>query len=162
MRSAEQAFAKTTEGLGWLGETGATVEIAGRFLSGDDEARIRAGYAALFASQCISIDCADPQVLVLLPEMSPQSNPPEITESCWGILNKSPDEVMCFNARMVFKRRGADCPVVLACTLLPYDARFELGASLKEANNPVPLAHKYRATFCVLGGAVCGKARTDA
>lgn len=155
------SFAKTMEGLVWLGGAGASVEIAGRFLSGDDEARIRAGYARLFAELGIGIDCTDPLALMLLPEMSPQSDPPEITESCWGILNKSPDEVMCSNARMVVKRRDAERPAVLACTLLPYDARFELGTSLQEASKPVPLSHKYCATFCVLGGAICGKAQTD-
>jgi hypothetical protein len=48
---------------------------------------------------------------------------------------------------------------VLACTLLPYDNRFELGSSLAQASAPVYLAHKYCATFCVLGGASCGAAR---
>jgi hypothetical protein len=49
--------------------------------------------------------------------------------------------------------------VVLACTLLPYEERFELGATLAEASAPVYLAHKYCATFCVLGGASCGVSR---
>jgi hypothetical protein len=48
---------------------------------------------------------------------------------------------------------------VVSCTLLPYDERFELGATLAEAHKPVHLAHRYCATFCVLGGAGCGQAR---
>ncbi len=158
----EGSFAKTMEGLAWLTRTGVTVEIAGRFLSGDDEAAIREGFARLFADHGIAIDCANPQALVLLPEMSPHDDPPEITEQCWTILRKSPDDVMCSNSRMVVKRRDAAAPAVLACTLLPYDERFELGASLKEASGAVSLNHKYCATFCVLGGAVCGTARTEA
>lgn len=153
------SFEKSLEGLIWLTKTGVTVEIAGRFFSGDDEATIREGYAKLFAEHGITIDTADPHALMLLPEMRPHDDPPEITESCWGILKKSPDDVMCSNARMVVKRRDAEAPTVLACTLLPYDERFELGHSLAEASAPVALAHKYCATFCVLGGAVCGAAR---
>ena len=40
---------------------------------------------------------------------------------------------------MVVKRRGAERPVVLACTLLAYDPQFELGATLAEASRPVSL-----------------------
>ncbi|WP_088344707.1 MULTISPECIES: radical SAM protein [Rhodomicrobium] len=155
------SFEKTLAGLAWLTGAGAAVEIAGRFLSGDDEAAIRAGYAGLFAQHGIAVDCADPMALVLLPEMSPEADPPEITEACWGILHKSPEDVMCASARMVVKRKGADAPAVLACTLIPYDERFELGASLREASGSVALNHKYCATFCVLGGAVCGKPRSE-
>ena len=57
--------------------------------------------------------------------------------------------------RMVVKRRGADRPAVLACTLLAYDPQFELGATLAEAARPVALNHPHCAKFCVLGGARC-------
>ncbi|MGB7914780.1 MAG: radical SAM protein, partial [Rhodomicrobium sp.] len=87
------------------------------------------------------------------------ATPPEITEACWGILKKSPGEVMCSSARMVVKRKGALSPAVAACTLLPYDTRFELGATLAEASRAVPLSHPYCASFCVLGGGSCGSAR---
>ena len=56
---------------------------------------------------------------------------PEITEACWGILGKSPDDVMCANSRMVVKFKGAAAPTVIACTLLPYDPRFDLGRALQ-------------------------------
>ncbi len=153
------SFAKTLEGLLWLSEAGVAVEVAGRFLSGDDEAALRQGYARLFEARGIRINCEDPNALLLLPEMSPLADPPEITQACWGILKKSPDDVMCSNSRMVVKRNGAQRPAVLACTLLPYDERFELGATLRDAARPVSLAHSYCSTFCVLGGGVCGVAR---
>ena len=35
---------------------------------------------------------------------------------------------MCASARMVVKRKGAERPAVVACTLLPYDPQFELGS----------------------------------
>jgi hypothetical protein len=47
--------------------------------------------------------------------------------------------------------------VVLACTLLAYDERFELGRTLAEAARPVALNHPYCASFCVLGGAACSR-----
>lgn len=153
------SFAKALEGLKWLATTGAAVEVAGRYLSGETAAEIRAGFARVLAEQGMPLDCEDPQQLVLLPEMRPEADPPEITPACWSILDVSPDGIMCSSARMVVRRKDADRAAVLACTLLPYDARFELGATLAEAAKPVYLAHKYCATFCVLGGASCGSKR---
>lgn len=56
---------------------------------------------------------------------------------------------------MVVKRNGATAPVVLACTLIAYDARFELGTDLAGSLVPVALNHPHCAKFCVLGGASC-------
>jgi hypothetical protein len=72
-------------------------------------------------------------------------------------LHRAPESVMCASSRMVVKRRGAERPAVLACTLLAYDARFELGATLAEARGPVSLNHPHCASFCVLGGAACSR-----
>src|SRR5690606_41113510 len=88
-------------------------------------------------------------------EMDAAADVPEITEACWGILGKSPRDVMCASSRMVVKRKGAEKPVVVACTLLPYQPAFELGQSLKEASGEVSLNHPHCARFCVLGGASC-------
>jgi hypothetical protein len=105
----------------------------------------------------IAVDALDPVRLMLFPEMDPGRDVPEITTACWGILQKSPNEVMCASARMVVKRKGAEAPAVLACTLIPYDPRFELGRTLKQASGAVPLNHPYCASFCVLGGAACSR-----
>ena len=83
---------------------------------------------------------------------------PEITTACWDILGKSPADVMCASSRMVVKRRGAASPVVVSCTLTPYDPGFEMGATLAEALGPVRLNHPHCAKFCVLGGASCSPA----
>jgi hypothetical protein len=56
---------------------------------------------------------------------------------------------------MVVKRKGAARPTVLACTLLAYAPEFELGTTLKEAEQDVALNHPHCAKFCVLGGASC-------
>jgi uncharacterized Fe-S cluster-containing radical SAM superfamily protein len=153
------SFDVALQGLSFLASIGAAVEVAGRRLSHEPEAEARAGYAALFAAHGIPVDAGDPMHLVIFPEMSETADPPEITESCWGILKKSPDSVMCASARMVVKRREAQAPTVLACTLIPYDDRFDLGPTLAGAARPVALAHRHCATFCVLGGAACGASR---
>ncbi|MFB3054017.1 MAG: radical SAM protein, partial [Alphaproteobacteria bacterium] len=43
----------------------------------------------------------------------------------------------------------------LACTLIPYDSRFELGVTLAQADQSVSLNHPHCAKFCVLGGGSC-------
>ena len=42
--------------------------------------------------------------------------------------------MMCATSRMVVKRKGAQKPTVLPCTLLPYQAAFDMGATLTDAN----------------------------
>ncbi len=149
------SFAASLDGMRWLRDQGATMAVAGRTMWGDAEADMREGFAKLFRDEGFEIDPYDPSQLVLFPEMDETAEVPEITESCWGILNKSPDTVMCSNARMVVKRKGAERPAVLACTLLAYDRRFELGETLAEAAGEVKLNHPHCAKFCVLGGASC-------
>jgi hypothetical protein len=148
-------FQKTLDGMRWLCDAGIRMAVAGRSIWGEDEAACRAGFAALFAREGFAIDAADPAALVLFPEMDPEVDVPEITTACWDTLGKTPDSVMCSNARMVVRRRGAPHPVVLACTLIAYDARFELGRTLAEGDRPVALNHPHCAKFCVLGGARC-------
>ena len=151
----EGSFARTLEGMRWLRDAGIRMAVAGRTIWGESEAEARAGFARLFAEEGFAIDATKPAECVLFPEMDETAEVPEITEACWGILGKSPDSVMCSNARMVVKRRGDGRPVVLACTLLAYDPRFELGTTLAEAARPVALNHPHCAKFCVLGGASC-------
>jgi hypothetical protein len=92
---------------------------------------------------------------VLFPEMDATIDVPEITTACWGILDVHPGAMMCASARMVVKRKGAGRPAVVACTLLPYDPQFELGATLAGAAGAVKLNHPHCARFCVLGGGSC-------
>lgn len=149
------AFEKTMRGMEWLASVGARMAVAGRIEMAESEAEARAGYAALFAQRGWDIDAYDPGMTVLFPEMDEGVEVPEITTQCWSILNKHPEAVMCSSSRMVVKRKGAARPAVLACTLLPYDPQFELGATLEEAERDVPLNHPHCAKFCVLGGASC-------
>jgi len=148
-------YQPTLDGLIWLARNGFNLAVAGRTMWGEDQAAERDGYARLFAAHAIPVDAQDPGALVLFPEMDRAADVPEITQACWGILGKSPGDVMCATSRMVVKRKGAARPAVLACTLVPYDAQFELGPTLKDAAGTVPLNHPHCARFCVLGGASC-------
>jgi pyruvate-formate lyase-activating enzyme len=144
-------WAKALDGLKWLSDNGFRVAIAGRSLPGETEAEARAAYHRLFAEIGVHADAG----LVLFPVMDAALDVPEITESCWGILNLSPGAMMCASSRMVVKHKGAERPVVVACTLLPYDDQFALGETLADASRKVMLNHPHCARFCVLGGASC-------
>jgi hypothetical protein len=141
--------------MDFLRETGVKMAVAGRSLWDESDAAARAGFAALYKARGYAIDAQNPGETVLFPEMDIKADVPEITVDCWDILGKSPRDVMCSSSRMVVKRKGADRPAVLACTLLAYDAEFELGGSLAEAEGDVALNHPHCAKFCVLGGASC-------
>jgi MoaA/NifB/PqqE/SkfB family radical SAM enzyme len=152
-----RSWQPTIDGLVWLAENGFSMDIAGRKLTAEAEDNLRAGYARLFADLGLPVDAADPVRLMLFPEMDPASDVPEITTACWGILHKSPEDTMCASARMVVKRKDALAPAIVACTLVPYDPRFEMGRTLKDASGSVSLNHPYCASFCVLGGAACSR-----
>jgi hypothetical protein len=158
------AWSKTIAGIDWLSKAGLPLAIAGRTCWGETEAEARAGYAALIRSREWRIDPADTKQLMLLPEMDGKDDVPEITERCWSILGKRPSELMCASSRMIVKRKGAASPMVVPCTLLPYEAGFEMGptraASLTAdgglfRRGAVKLCHAHCAKFCVLGGASC-------
>ncbi|HYW77356.1 MAG TPA: radical SAM protein [Gammaproteobacteria bacterium] len=152
-----RTWAPTLEGLQWLARNGFALSVAARTFSGETQDAVRRGYQCLFDRLDIALDAFSPTQLILFPEMDADADVAEITEACWGILEKSPDEVMCASSRMVVKRRGEAHPVVVSCTLLPYDKQFELGRTLADANTSVALNHPHCARFCVLGGASCSQ-----
>jgi hypothetical protein len=163
------SFDVTIKGADWLARHGFRMTIAGRSCWGEDEAQARAGYARLFEARGWPVCADDPASLVIFPEMNARIDVPEITTACWDILGLAPSAVMCASSRMVVKRKGAHSPVVLPCTLLPYEEAFEMGATLEAAlgadggmfrAGAVKLCHPHCAKFCVLGGGSCstGKA----
>lgn len=92
------------------------------------------------------------------------ANVPEITTECWGILDVSPDDVMCAFSRMAVKRKGEDRLSIVPCTLLPYDRSFDMGETLTASlaadggsfkQGAVKLNHPHCSKFCVLGGGKC-------
>jgi organic radical activating enzyme len=149
------SFAKTLTGMQWLRDENITMTVAGRTVWGESNDQSRAGYDTLYREHEFQIDPHDPGTTVLFPEMDETVDVPEITTACWGILGKSPNDVMCSNSRMVVKHKGAKKPSVIACTLLPYAPGFDLGDSLESAEKDVLLNHPHCSRFCVLGGASC-------
>jgi len=151
----EGSFETTLKGLWWLRDQSIRTTIAGRVAFAETETEARNGFARLYEQHDLQIDAHSPAETVLFPEMDLNVDVPEITTACWGILGKKPQDVMCASSRMVVKRKGAKRPAVLACTLIAYDSKFEMGSSLEDAERPVSLNHPHCAKFCVLGGASC-------
>jgi uncharacterized Fe-S cluster-containing radical SAM superfamily protein len=151
----ERSWRVALDGLKWLSDNGFHIHAASRSCWNVPEAEMRAGFGDLFAREGIRIDAQDPVRLTIFPEMDETLDVPEITEQCWGILGISPDAMMCATSRMVVKRKGEDRPVVMPCTLLPYDTAFEMGHTLADAARDVALNHPHCARFCVLGGGAC-------
>jgi sulfatase maturation enzyme AslB (radical SAM superfamily) len=159
-----RSFAKTLAGLDWLSSNGFKVAIAARTCWDESEEATRAGFATVIRERGWRIDPDDHDQLFLLPEMDGSREVPEITTRCWTILNKSPGDMMCATSRMIVKRKGAAAATVLPCTLLPYDAGFEMGPSFAAASiadggmfaqGRVKLCHPHCSKFCVLGGGSC-------
>ncbi len=151
----EGGFDETCMGLDWLTAQGAKLAIAGRTLWGENQLTSQAGFRALVEERKWPIDVNEPLSLVLFPEMDARVDVPEITPACWGILGVDPTGLMCASSRMIVKRKGGDAPVVLPCTLLPYEPDFEMGETLAGSLGPVRLNHPHCAKFCVLGGGSC-------
>ena len=131
---------------------------------GEGDEDTRAGYARLIAQQEWPIDPDNRAELVLLPEMDGDRDVPEITSRCWGLLKKTPSDMMCATSRMIVKRKGAARPSVVPCTLIPYERAFDMGPTLADAGKAdgvmfsagtVKLCHPHCSKFCVLGGGSC-------
>ena len=142
-------------GISFLSDHGFRLAIAGRAEMAGGQAQARTRFQALFAEQGWRLDADDPTQLILFPEMNATVDEPEITTACWDILGKNPKEIMCASSRMIVRRKGADQPTVLACTLIVDDPAFDLGPTLAGAARSVGLNHQHCAKFCVLGGASC-------
>jgi sulfatase maturation enzyme AslB (radical SAM superfamily) len=161
-----RSWARTLAGIDWLAAAGLNLAIAGRTCWDENETLARQGYGRLFAKRGWQIDADNAAELLLLPEMDGKHDVPEITTRCWAILNKDPGDMMCASSRMVVKRRSAERPSVVPCTLIPYDPLFDMGSSLAEAARAdgvmfaagaVKLCHPHCSKFCVLGGGSCSR-----
>lgn len=148
-------FTPTMKTIRWLFDNGFRLSVAGRSLVEESAEQAQQGYQTLFDGLGIGIDVRDPANMVIFPEMDLERDVPEITVDCWDLLGKKPEQQMCASERMIVKRRGHSELTVLPCTLLAYDAQFDLGDSLADAAQRVQLNHRFCAQFCVLGGASC-------
>jgi hypothetical protein len=120
LERGRRSWVPTPDGLTWLARNGFRLAVAGRLFSGEPEAKVRAGFARLFAEHAIPVDAAGPSALVLFPETDSTVDVPGITEACWGILGKTSASVICATSRTVVKRRhrAARRPLLHALTAL--------------------------------------------
>jgi hypothetical protein len=148
------SFAPAIAGLTWLVRQGFAVTVAARFTGEEPEPAFQAGFSELFRQIGMEID--DPGQLILFPELRASGgSSPEVGETCWRALSSRGRSVMCSTSRMVVHRKGESTPRVVACTLHPYAADFDLGDSLMKARRTVTLNHPHCARFCVFGQASC-------
>ena len=150
-----RSWAPTINGLRWLSDRGFATRVAGRQRWGDGEEALRDGFDALFQAVGVDVDAYSPEALVLFPEMDASADTPEVSMDCWDLLGVRPDDMMCASSRMVIKRKGAQAPEVVCCTLLPYAATSGMAQRLADSMGDVSLNHPHCSRFCVLGGGRC-------
>ena len=143
------------QGLKWLNENNFNYTLATRLLWKEKEEDLRRNFGTFIKNNNLKLDTYSPKELVTFAEMDEKIDTPEITTSCWDILNKDPNDVMCSWSRMVVRKKNSKNPSVIACTLLPYADEFDLGDTLTNSLQKIYLNHKHCSKFCVLGGSSC-------
>ena len=144
----DATWAPAIDGLRWLAREGFAPSVATRLdPTTENETAMRARFAALFNVLDIPIDASDPAALVLFPEMTGTDTVPIVTEAAWRAMRRRGRDAMCRTSRMVVHRKGSAVPEIISCTLLPYEERFSLGTTLREASRAVTLDHRHCAQF---------------
>ena len=143
------------QGLKWLNENNFNYTLATRLLWNEKEEDLRKNFGTFIKNNNLRLDTNSPKELVTFAEMDEKIDTPEITTSCWDILNKDANDVMCSWSRMVVRKKNSKNPSVIACTLLPYADEFDLGETLTNSLQKIYLNHKHCSKFCVLGGSSC-------
>lgn len=106
LERGKRSWTRTIDGLQWLARHGFAINVVGPMFSDERESEVREGFVRLFRSLGVRLDPYDSVDLVLFREMDDTVDVSEITQSCWGIFNKSPDDVMYASSRMVVKRKA--------------------------------------------------------
>ena len=143
------------QGLKWLNENNFNYTLATRLLWDEKEEDLRKNFGVFIKNNNLRLDTNSPKELVTFAEMDEKIDTPEITTSCWDILKKDSNDVMCSWSRMVVRKKNSKSPSVIACTLLPYADEFDLGDTLTNSLQKIYLNHKHCSKFCVLGGSSC-------
>jgi len=143
------------QGLKWLNENNFNYTLATRLLWNEKEENLRKNFGTFIKNNNLRLDTNSSKQLVTFAEMDEKIDTPEITTSCWDILNKNPNDIMCSWSRMVVRKKNSKNPSVIACTLLPYADEFDLGDTLTNSLQKIYLNHKHCSKFCVLGGSSC-------
>jgi MoaA/NifB/PqqE/SkfB family radical SAM enzyme len=143
------------QGLKWLNKNNFNYTLATRLMWNEKEEDLRKNFRTFIKNNNLKLDTFSPKELVTFEEMDEKIDTPEITTSCWDILNKDPNDIMCSWSRMVVRKKNSKNPSVIACTLLPYADEFDLGETLTNSLQKIYLNHKHCSKFCVLGGSSC-------
>jgi len=151
----KNTFDVMLQGLKWLNENNFNYTLATRLLWNEKEEDLRKNFGTFIKNNNLRLDTNSPKELVTFAEMDEKIDTPEITTSCWDILNKDPNDVMCSWSRMVVRKKNSKNLSVIACTLLPYADEFDLGETLTNSLQKIYLNHKHCSKFCVLGGSSC-------
>jgi len=124
---------------------------------------IREAYAALFPGIKIEVNLIGNMLemgheLVTM-EGQGQTPTPEVfvTTKCFGLLNKTPESLMCHFSRCIQKIDGRLC--YYPCPVIYDDPRFELGSTLDESFRRVYVAHKNCYDYCLKGGGASCRTR---
>jgi hypothetical protein len=155
-------FAQTVETIRDLGGIGFVPVITAErpLLHEQDPEEILAGYAALFPGMRVEVNLIE-NILEMghqLVRMASDGQRPApevfITTKCFGVLNRSPESLMCHYSRCIQKLDGRlryyPCPVIYD------DERFDLGATLEGSFRRVYIGHKNCYDYCLKGtGASC-------
>jgi sulfatase maturation enzyme AslB (radical SAM superfamily) len=155
-------FAQTVETVRELGRMGFVPVITAErpLLRGQSQEEIRRSYASLFPGMGIEVNLIEnmlemgQQIVTMTAEGQRPAPEVFISTKCFGVLNKSPESLMCHFSRCIQKIDGTlryyPCPVIYE------DERFELGSTLEESLRRVYTAHKNCYDYCIKGrGASC-------
>jgi hypothetical protein len=159
-------FAQTVETVRKLGEMGFVPVITAEqpILHEEAPEAIRDAYAALFPGMEIEVNLIENMLEMghQLVGMASDGQQPTaevfVTTKCFGILNKSPESLMCHFSRCIQKIDGAlryyPCPVIYD------DERFDLGATLEESFRRIYVGHKNCYDYCLRGAGASCRTRT--
>ena len=155
-------FVQTIETIRQLGELGFVPVITAErpLLKMQDDEQIREGYESLFPGMAVEVNLIENMIemgheLTRLAGQGSATNPEVfITTSCFKILNKPSEDLMCHFSRCIQKIDGRlryyPCPVIYD------DPRFDLGGCLEESLRRVYVAHKNCYDYCMRGrGSSC-------
>lgn len=158
----QTTFAQTVETIRELGGMGFVPVITAErpLLHENSPEAIRCSYAGLFPGIRIEVNLIENMLEMghQLVKIAAEGHKPTpevfITTKCFGILNKSPQSLMCHFSRCIQKigseLRYYPCPVIYD------DEHFDLGGTLEESFQRVYIAHKNCYDYCMKGrGASC-------
>jgi MoaA/NifB/PqqE/SkfB family radical SAM enzyme len=151
-------FAQTVGTVRELGDMGFVPVITAErpLLHEQSPEAIRWSYAALFPDMKIEVNLIENMLEMghQLVTMAAKGQRPTaevfITTKCFGILNRTPESLMCHFSRSIQKIDGSlryyPCPVIYD------DGRFDLGGTLEESFKRIYVAHKNCYDYCMKGG----------